>query len=192
MLLYYILTGLLILSLSSLSLSPLFSLSLFLLPFIIRLHAVSVSTLTIFLVPSFLINSHLLIFAGSHLVSPPSWRRPHSYDSQLGSGPCRHRRCRGSDRLHSPLPPHRPWQIPHQTQRSCVQTDTRRATHVYMHECTQTYSGINMDKQKLSSRQMHTNVERKRNANSPQCYCYTSDWKQQYVYFNLKYTATVL
>lgn len=107
--------------------SPLLPLFLFIFsPLSLPLHLTSPSPLSKCV--SFL--SPFLSLQFIHLSSSPtltaltclrlSFPRPHSHDDHLGYGPRRDRRGGGRDRLHPPLPAHRPGQIPHQTQRSAA------------------------------------------------------------------------
>lgn len=151
-----------------LSLSPLFSLSLslFLPPFIIRFHQYSSTpsspplfSISVSLSCSPLIShcfclifscffSLFLYHAFSFFPLPPFlllsstlpdlFLRPHSHVDDFGGGPRRDRRGSGCHRLYLALPPHRPRQIPHQTQRSLPPTNTDSWTHgrTLIHACT--------------------------------------------------------
>lgn len=104
--------------------------------------------------------SHLPSFNGAFfspswfLTSPLSavfWRHNGNVDV-FGGGPRRDRRGGGCYRLHPALPPHRPRQIPHQTQRSPSSHTNKhtdagagRHTHAFMHEHAGKHEGINMD-----------------------------------------------
>lgn len=89
--------------------------------------------------------------------------RPHSHVDLFRGGPRRDRRGGGCNRLHPALPPHRPRQIPHQTQRSTAhtldRTDMHGCAHACMHERTPRYTCINMDtcvpRQALTPTSMH-------------------------------------
>lgn len=97
--------------------------------------------------PSLSYDSHFLTFTTwlspfSFLLSPlhPTTLllRPHSHVDLFGGGPRGDRRGGGCYRLHPALPPHRPRQIPHQTQRSTAHTHTdpcKTYEHTRTHSC---------------------------------------------------------